>query len=183
MVVDESFVDFSEQSVDNTLLTNEILEENPNLVVVKSISKSYGVPGLRLGILASSNLLLIDRVRKNVPIWNINSFAEFYMQIFNKYEQDYKQACRLFIRERDRFYVDLQQIGYLRVIPSQANYFLCEVISKYSSKELTELLLNEYNILIKDCGTKKAFRNGEYIRIAVRSILDNQRLIDALKEL
>ena len=56
------------------------------------------------------------------------------MQIFNKYEQDYKQACRLFIRERDRFYVDLQQIGYLRVIPSQANYFLCEVISKYSSK-------------------------------------------------
>ena len=89
------------------------------------------------------------------------------MQIFNKYEQDYKQACRLFIRERDRFYVDLQQIGYLRVIPSQANYFLCEVISKYSSKELTELLLNEYNILIKDCGTKKAFRNGEYIRIAV----------------
>ena len=183
LVVDESFVDFSEQSVDNTLLTNEILEENPNLVVVKSISKSYGVPGLRLGILASSNLLLIDRVRKNVPIWNINSFAEFYMQIFNKYEQDYKQACRLFIRERDRFYVDLQQIGYLRVIPSQANYFLCEVISKYSSKELTELLLNEYNILIKDCGTKKAFRNGEYIRIAVRSILDNQRLIDALKEL
>ena len=142
-----------------------------------------GVPGLRLGILASSNLLLIDRVRKNVPIWNINSFAEFYMQIFNKYEQDYKQACRLFIRERDRFYVDLQQIGYLRVIPSQANYFLCEVISKYSSKELTELLLNEYNILIKDCGTKKAFRNGEYIRIAVRSTLDNQRLIDALKEL
>jgi histidinol-phosphate/aromatic aminotransferase/cobyric acid decarboxylase-like protein len=183
LVVDESFVDFSEQSVDNTLLTNEILEENPNLVVVKSISKSYGVPGLRLGVLASSNLLLIDRVRKNVPIWNINSFAEFYMQIFNKYEQDYKQACRLFIRERDRFYVDLQQIGYLRIIPSQANYFLCEVISKYSSKELTELLLNEYNILIKDCGTKKAFRNGEYIRIAVRSTLDNQRLIDALKEL
>ena len=183
LVVDESFVDFSEQSVDNTLLTNEILEENPNLVVVKSISKSYGVPGLRLGVLASSNLLLIDRVRKNIPIWNINSFAEFYMQIFNKYEQDYKQACRLFIRERDRFYVDLQQIGYLRIIPSQANYFLCEVISKYSSKELTELLLNEYNILIKDCGTKKAFRNGEYIRIAVRSTLDNQRLIDALKEL
>lgn len=128
LVVDESFVDFSEQSVDNTLLTNEILEENPNLVVVKSISKSYGVPGLRLGVLASSNLLLIDRVRKNVPIWNINSFAEFYMQIFNKYEQDYKQACRLFIRERDRFYVDLQQIGYLRIIPSQANYFCVRLL-------------------------------------------------------
>lgn len=183
IVVDESFVDFSERSVDNTLLTNQILEQYPNLIVVKSISKSYGVPGLRLGVLASSDVALISRIRKDVSIWNINSFAEFYMQIFNKYEQDYKQACHLFIRERERFYEDLQQIAYLRVIPSQANYFLCEIIDKYSSKELTELLLNEYNILIKDCGTKKAFRSGEYVRIAVRSTQDNQRLVNALKEL
>lgn len=183
LVVDESFVDFSEKSTENTLLTNELLKRYPHLVVVKSISKSYGVPGLRLGVLASSNTELTDRMRKDVPIWNINSFAEFYMQIFNKYEQDYKQACRLFIAERDRFYADLRQIKYLRVIPSQANYFLCEVIDVYSSKELTELLLNEYNILIKDCGTKKAFRAGEYVRIAVRSFQDNRRLVDALKEL
>ena len=105
------------------------------------------------------------------------------MQIYGKYESDYRKACERFQSERTRFYKELSSISFLRVIPSQANYFLCEVISKYSSKELTELLLNEYNILIKDCGTKKAFRNGEYIRIAVRSTLDNQRLIDALKEL
>lgn len=183
VVVDESFVDFSEKSTENTLLTNDLLKRYPHLVVVKSISKSYGVPGLRLGVLASSNIDLIDQIRKEVSIWNINSFAEFYMQIFNKYEQDYKQACRLFIKERNRFYQDLQQIKYLRVIPSQANYFLCEVIDAYSSKELTELLLNKYNILIKDCGTKKAFRTGEYVRIAVRSSQDNRRLVDALKEL
>lgn len=183
VVVDESFVDFSEKSTENTLLTNDLLKRYPHLVVVKSISKSYGVPGLRLGVLASSNIDLIDQIRKEVSIWNINSFAEFYMQIFNKYEQDYKQACRFFIKERNRFYQDLQQIKYLRVIPSQANYFLCEVIDAYSSKELTELLLNKYNILIKDCGTKKAFRTGEYVRIAVRSSLDNRRLVDALKEL
>lgn len=182
-VVDESFVDFSAKSTENTLLTNELLKRYPHLVVVKSISKSYGVPGLRLGVLASADRKLTERIRKDVSIWNINSFAEFYMQIFNKYEQDYKQACRLFIKERNRFYEDLQQIKYLRVIPSQANYFLCEVIDAYSSKELTELLLNEYNILIKDCGTKKAFRGGEYVRIAVRSSQDNRRLVDALKEL
>lgn len=182
-VVDESFVDFSAKSTENTLLTNELLKRYPHLVVVKSISKSYGVPGLRLGVLASADRKLTERIRKDVSIWNINSFAEFYMQIFNKYEQDYKQACRLFIKERNRFYEDLQQIKYLRVIPSQANYFLCEVIEAYSSKELTELLLNEYNILIKDCGTKKAFRGGEYVRIAVRSSQDNRRLVDALKEL
>ena len=179
MVVDESFVDFSEQSVDNTLLTNEILEENPNLVVVKSISKSYGVPGLRLGILASSNLLLIDRVRKNVPIWNINSFAEFYMQIFGKYESDYKKACGKFLQERNRFFLSLQDISFLRVIPSQANYFLCEITGKYTSAELSRLLLDR-NILIKDCGTKKAFGGKNYIRIAVKNRDENNRLISIL---
>ena len=183
IVVDESFVDFSEASIANTLLENSLLEQYPNLIVVKSISKSYGVPGLRLGVLASSDIELINRIRKDISIWNINSFAEFYMQIFNKYEQDYKQACQFFIRERNRFYIDLKQISYLRVIPSQANYFLCEITCKYSSKELTELLLNEYNILIKDCGTKKAFSVGEYIRLAVRSTSDNQRLVKALQEL
>lgn len=181
LVVDESFVDFSEQSVDNTLLINKILDQYPNLVVVKSISKSYGVPGLRLGVVASSNSYLINKIRKDVSIWNINSFAEFYMQIFNKYECDYRMACWSFIKERNRFYQELNEIDYLRVIPSQANYFLCEVIDKYSSKELTGLLLNEYNILIKDCGTKTAFRNSEYIRVAVRSTSDNQQLINVLK--
>lgn len=183
MVVDESFVDFSDQTVDNTLLVNSVLEQNPNLVVVKSISKSYGVPGLRLGVLATSDVGLVNRIRKDVPIWNINSFAEFYMQIFNKYEADYQQACLLFIEERNRFFSDLKQIDYLRVIPSQANYFLCEIIDKYTSKELTEKLLIDYNILIKDCGSKKAFVNGQYIRIAIRSTQDNIRLVNALKEL
>ena len=183
LVVDESFVDFSDSFAQNTLLINEILDKYPNLVVVKSISKSYGVPGLRLGVLASSNLKLIEKIRKEVSIWNINSFAEFYMQIFNKYESDYKLACQSFIKERNRFYEDLMLVDFLRVIPSQANYFLCEVISKYSSKELTELLLNKYNILIKDCGEKKAFKQSEYIRIAIRSSSDNKRLVEALKQL
>ncbi len=183
MIIDESFVDFSEQSIDNTLLTNQILKKYSNLIVIKSISKSFGVPGLRLGVLASSNIELVNRVRKDVSIWNINSFAEFYMQIFNKYELDYKQACLSFIEERNRFFLELQQIDFLRVIPSQANYFLCEIISKYSSKELAEILLNEYNILIKDCGTKKAFKTGQYIRVAVRSTHDNIRLVRVLKEL
>ena len=138
---------------------------------------------MRLGILASSNVELVEKIRKDISIWNINSFAEFYMQIFNKYELDYKLACELFIKERARFYKDLEQIEFLRVIPSQANYFLCEVTCKYSSKELTELLLSKYNILIKDCSTKSAFNGACYVRIAIRSTADNQLLINALKEL
>ena len=92
---------------------------------MKSISKSYGVPGLRLGVLASADKELIEWMRKDVAIWNINSFAEFYMQIFGKYEDDYRQASRLFVEERARFQKELSAISWLRVIPSQANYFLC----------------------------------------------------------
>lgn len=184
LIIDESFVDFTDDYENNSLLHNEILLAYPNLVVVKSISKSYGVPGLRLGVVVSSNVELISAIKKDVAIWNINSFAEFYMQIFNKYENDYKKACSMFIKERKRFVERLKTIQYLRVIPSQANFLMCEVNSnKFSSHELTEVLLNKFNILIKDCGTKKGLTDGNYIRIAVRDKYDNDRLIEALCQL
>lgn len=183
LIVDESFVDFTEGSTENTLLHNEILESFDNLIVMKSISKSYGVPGLRLGVIATSDTQFISRMKKDVSIWNINSFAEFYMQIFGKYENDYRKACIKFRNERERFFRELQRIPYLRVIPSQANYFLCEVTDKYSSKELSKLLLDKANILIKDCGAKAAFSGRDYVRIAVRGKEDNDSLVDILNRL
>lgn len=182
LVVDESFVDFSIGYTDNTLLSNDLLDKYPNLIVVKSISKSFGVPGLRLGVLASSDINLIDAIKKDVSIWNLNSFAEFYMQIFSKYESDYHKACHKFATERERFWKELNTISYLRVIPSQANYFLCEVLPPFTSHDLTVKLLNESNILIKDCSTKKAFGGRNYIRIAIRNREDNEMLIEVLKQ-
>lgn len=183
IIVDESFVDFSEGYEHNTLLKDDVLEKFPNLVVMKSISKSYGVPGLRLGVLASGDTALISRIRKEVAIWNINSFAEFYMQIYGKYEGDYKKASALFIAERERFYKELQAILWLRVIPSQANYFLCEVMEKYTSYDLMKLLLMKHNLFIKDCSTKKGFEGKNYIRIAIRSSQDNDKMVESLKKI
>lgn len=183
MVVDESFADFSDSYATNSLLQNKTLETYPNLIVIKSISKSYGVPGLRLGVLASSDKDFIAWMKRDIAIWNINSFAEFYLQIFSKYEDNYKKACEKFVVERNRFFSELQEIPFLRVIPSQANYFLCEVTDKYSSTSLTELLLVKNNILIKDCGSKSAFASADYIRIAVRDEKDNNTLINVLKQL
>ena len=180
LIVDESFVDFAMDGLNSSLLYNELLESYPNLIVMKSISKSYGVPGLRLGVLATSDIELISWMKTNVAIWNINSFAEFYMQIFGKYESDYKMACEKFVAERSRFFKSLQRISFLRVIPSQANYFLCEVTNKYTSSELTRILLCENDILIKDCGTKKAFGGRNYIRIAVRGKEENNKLVEVL---
>ncbi len=181
LIVDESFVDFADEHF--SLLDNHLLESNPHLVVVKSISKSYGVPGLRLGIAASGDTDLIARLKKDVAIWNINSFGEFYMQIYEKYEKDYIEACRFFREERRLFREELEQVPYLRVIPSEANYMLCEVTSRYSSRELAIRLLKNYNLLIKDCSSKKAFDGRNYIRIAIRDRHDNHRLYTALIEL
>lgn len=181
LVVDESFVDFADGE-NNTLLRNDILDAFPELVVMKSISKSYGVPGLRLGVLASSDDALVSRMKKDVAIRNINSFAEFYMQIFGKYESDYRKACKRFIAERERFRARLSEVPFLRTIPSQANYFLCEITGKFTARELTERLLSEEEILIKDCSTKFAFDGKNYIRLAVRDTADNDRLVEVLKK-
>lgn len=180
LIIDESFVDFSEGTPNNTLLKNDILTANTHLVVVKSISKSYGVPGLRLGILASGDTAMIAAMKKEVAIWNINSLAEFYLQIFGKYEKNYQDSCELFMAERGHFMKELQGIPFLRVLPSQANYFLCEVKPPYTAQELTSLLLDRFNILIKNAANKKGVDGREYIRIAIRDRQDNHMLVQAL---
>jgi histidinol-phosphate/aromatic aminotransferase/cobyric acid decarboxylase-like protein len=180
LLLDESFVDFTYGFENNSLLRNDVMEHCPNMMVMKSISKSYGVPGLRLGVLASANKDMIALMKKEVSIWNINSMAEFYMQIYGKYEADYKKACRLFIKERERFFEDLQTVPYLRVVPSQANYFLCEVTDKYTSAELAQKCI-ENDVVISNCGLKRNMANKQLIRLAVRSRKDNERLIEILK--
>ena len=182
LIVDESFVDFSEDYATNSLLSDEILEAYPHLVVMKSISKSFGVPGLRLGILCAADKDLIVRIKKEVSIWNMNSFAEFFMQIYNKYEKDYQRACDKFIAERTCFEQQLRQIPYLRVMPTQANYFLCEVLPPYKASEIVVRTLKQHNILTRDCSLKPGLNpNKQYMRIAVRNHEDNTRLADALK--
>ena len=181
-VVDESFVDFANVDGQFSLFDNQILSANEHLVVVKSISKSYGVPGFRLGVLASGNVDLVTKMKKQVAIWNINSYGEFFMQIFEKYHKEYVIACDEFKKERVFFYNQLHTIPYLEAFPSQANYFLCKLKNRFTSHELAIRLLKQ-DILIKDCGSKKAFNGGNYIRLAIRDRNDNQKLIEVLKNL
>ena len=181
LVVDESFVDFSRDYATNSLLSDEILETYPHMAVMKSISKSYGVPGLRLGILCSADKELIAHIKKEVSIWNMNSFAEFFMQIYNKYEKDYQRACAKFVAERDSFELQLRQIPFLRVIPTEANYFLCEVLPPYKASEIVIYMLKQHNILTRDCSLKPGLDpNKQYMRIAVRNHEDNTRLVEGM---
>ena len=183
LIVDESFVDFGEEWESSSLLHDAHLENFPHMTVMKSISKSYGVPGLRLGILASADMELIAKMKKQVSIWNINSFAEFFMQIFNKYEKDYKRACQKFIEVRAAFLAQLRTIPFLHVMPTQANFVLCEVQSPYTANDLAQQLLKKHDILVSACSAKKGIAPNRYVRLAVRSREDNERLIEALREL
>lgn len=181
ILIDESFLDFSEEE-GVSLLNDNLLDEYENLIVVKSISKSYGVPGLRLGILATSKKEFLESIKKNLPIWNINSFAEYYMQIFNKYEKEYKVSLKRIKDERKIFMKELSEIEYLKVFESQANYILIEILGNLEPSKLAEILLNDYNILIKSLSNKKGIK-GNFIRVAIRNREENNYCTRALKEI
>ena len=179
LLIDESFVDFADEP-DNTLIEQDLLAANPHLYVMKSISKSYGVPGLRLGVLASGDTDTIAEMKKDVSIWNINSFGEFYMQIAEKYKKDYTAALVKFREERARFQSELATVKGVRVIPSQANFIMVELEKGIDPKELLKRLLIKHNMLIKELTTKTNGRN--YLRLAVRDTTDNDELVTAMKE-
>ncbi|MBO4864470.1 MAG: aminotransferase class I/II-fold pyridoxal phosphate-dependent enzyme [Eubacterium sp.] len=178
-VLDESFADFADEE-ENTLIDKALLYDNPHLFVMKSISKSYGVPGLRLGVLASGDTETIAWMKKDVSIWNINSFAEFYMQIEGKYKNQYEAALVKYREERRRFEAGLNSIEGIRVIPSQANFVMVELTKDVTPRELLKKLLVKHNILIKELTSKT--NGGRYLRLAIRNTEDNNRLIDAMKE-
>ena len=180
LVIDESFADFADEE-NNTLIDEKILQQFPHLIVVKSISKSHGVPGIRLGVLASYDEELIIEIKKDVSIWNISSFGEFYMQIAGKYRRDYKTAISKYRNERTRFIEKLREIACLRVIPTQANFIMCEVTGKTTSAELTQKLLSK-DIFIKDL-TEKIRDGRQYVRLAIRNTADNDRLVSVLREI
>ena len=178
LVVDESFVDFADQP--ESLLDNDILGKYPNLIIVKSLSKAHGVPGLRLGVLATADTVVLAYIREHIAIWNINAFAEYYLQIAEKYKVDYELALEEFRKEKRQMEEALMALKKVRVLPTQANYFMLELLDGQSAHEVATRLYRQYDILVKDLSTK--LDSDKYLRVAIRDRDDNERLIDALKE-
>ena len=111
-----------------------------------------------------------------LPIWNINSFAEYFLQIL-LYADQYVVACDKIAEQRARLQDKLRGISYLKAYDSQANYIMCEVKDKYKSKELATRLLSGYNLLIKDLSEKTGFSGRQFIRIAVKDEEENECLM------
>jgi histidinol-phosphate/aromatic aminotransferase/cobyric acid decarboxylase-like protein/choline kinase len=183
LIYDESFSDFVDGTDGHSLIDPVLLSRNPDLVAVKSISKSYGVPGIRLGVIASGDKDLLARVRSRLSIWNINSFGEQFFQVIGKSKADFRHACRLIAEERESLFSRLREIPYLRPFPSCANYILCEVKPPWTPTRLAETLLSRNWLFIKDCTGKIGFEKTPCIRLTVRDRKDNDALIAALRSL
>ncbi|RBL89464.1 aminotransferase class I/II-fold pyridoxal phosphate-dependent enzyme [Chitinophaga flava] len=178
LVVDESFIDFS---IDASLLEDAILSAFENLVIIKSLGKSFGIPGLRTGVIVTANSKLLQEVRASLPLWNINSIAEYFLEIFPRYRKQYLLSCERLKAERDYLFEQLGKIRFLSPLASEANFFLCRVSEELDPADLCEKLLDRYNILVKNCSGKPGFdNNSNYIRIGVRNREDNDYLINAL---
>ena len=180
LIIDESFIDFADSDKRFTLLDKDLIAEHPELCVVKSISKSYGIPGLRLGVIATSDVELLANIRNHMQVWNINSFAEYFLQIYNLYDKTYKAACDSIEQERKFMLSSLRKIKGIKVYDSQANYIMIDLMNT-NSYDFCVKILNKYDILIKDLSTKNHFNNKNYIRVAVRDNNDNNILINAMQ--
>jgi histidinol-phosphate/aromatic aminotransferase/cobyric acid decarboxylase-like protein len=182
LIIDESFIDFSQKNHLSKMLSQKVISKYKNLLIIKSIGKSFGVAGIRLGIASTSNNELLSKIKSYLPIWNINSFGETFLEIMPKYLLDFNKACKKIIIERDIFYKELKNINFIKPLPSQSNYIMCKIIKNFTSKILTKKLLKR-GYLIKNISGKIDKKKGEYIRLTVRNRTDNKGLISILKEL
>ncbi len=181
IVLDESFIDFVDAEPAASL--QDVYPRYPNLVILKSISKVYGVPGLRLGYVLTGNSALAEGLSRELPIWNINSMAEYFLEIFIKYQSDFEASCRRVMADREDFLKELKGVPYLEFYPPQANYVFARITDGRSSADLKNELFSRHDLLIKDCGNKSGLPEKKYIRISIRRKEDNDRLIRALREL
>lgn len=183
LVIDESYINLVDMDHNSTLLFQEILDEYTNLCIIKDVSGLGGIAGLGIGVLNSGNTELIKNIKTQLPLGNISSFAEFYLQIFEKYSFEYDIGINRLINSRKNLLKDLKKIDSLKVIPSQSFAIICEVTGEINSSELTEILLNDYDILIEDLANHDGFNGKSYIRMAIRNQDDNSLLVEKLSEI
>ena len=179
LVVDESFIDFADGAYAESLERD--VADHKNLAVMKSMSKAYGICGLRIGYLLTGNEKLAAAMRDGLHIWNLNGFAEAFLRLAPGYRQDFAESCELVAAERDAFFAGLSAIPGLTAWRPDANFIFCRLPdSSPSGPEVARTLFLEDNIFIKHCAGKTMPEADRYIRVASRTTEENQVLTRAL---
>ncbi|MDA3952564.1 MAG: histidinol-phosphate transaminase [Bacteroidales bacterium] len=181
LIIDESFLDFADNK--EQICMEQDIDKYPNMAILKSMSKAYGICGLRIGYMLTANLEFAAVVRNGIHIWNINGFAEEFLRILPQYKQEFEDSCEKVKTDRDAFYKMLCSIEGMTVFKPDANYIYCRLPDNaLSGPELTKRLFIEYNIYIKDTAGKMQPDADRYIRIASRTNEENTKLLEALKD-
>ncbi len=182
LIVDESFIDFV-QNPDQTTLEHEI-EHHPNMAIFKSMSKAYGICGLRIGYMLTTNSAFAEAVRKGVHIWNINGFAEEFLRLLPDYRQEFVESCKQVRIDRDNLYKRLSAVQGMTVYKPDANFVFCRLPDyAQSAPVVTRKLFVEHNMYIKHCQGKTLPDSDRYIRIASRTETENCKLVEALTDI
>ncbi len=180
ILVDESFIEFVDAEDSPSVL--DLMFEYPNLMILKSLSKNYGIPGLRLGYAASGNANRIASLREDLPIWNINSLAQFFLEEVGAYHEEFMDSCRRVRAATRRLYKGLEEVPYLYPYPTQGNFVLCWILYGFTAQELTDALFERSRTLVNSCSAKNGL-DDRFVRIACRTEEENDWLVEILKEL
>ena len=178
VLVDESFIEFSAAEGAASIL--ESVRDYDNLIIVKSLSKVYGIPGLRLGCAICANSRRADMLREALPIWNVNSFAQRFVELLEGYREEFRESCRKTARATAGLYAELSGLECLRPYATEANFVLCELAGNARSGDLLAFLFENSRLLIYDCSTKIGL-DSRFIRISSRTEEENAELIAAIR--
>lgn len=183
VIIDESFIHFSGEKVESV---SRLVMEYPNLIVIKSLSKDFGIAGLRLGYAVMSKQRVSALLERGY-LWNVSGFGEYFLDLLNRRDflRQYEGARQRAIRERDDFFTALSKIPEIKVYPSKANSFLVELQGGSKAEDLTVSLLVRHGIYVRLCADKIGLK-GEFVRVASRKKNENKKfalaIMDVLSE-
>jgi histidinol-phosphate/aromatic aminotransferase/cobyric acid decarboxylase-like protein len=185
VIVDESFIHFACEGSDFAYRSvADQVTRFPNLTVVKSMSKDFGVAGIRAGYA----VMAPDRVRallKNGYLWNSSGLAEYFFDLYSRpdFQERYERERVRFIRSSRRFFTALGEIPGLHVYPTSANFALVELHNGVTAEDLVCRLLIRRGIYTRTCDDKRGLDTGRFLRIAARSRPENAYIIRSLRRL
>ena len=180
VMVDETYVEFApdEKNVTSVSLTNYY----SNLIILRGTSKFFASPGLRLGYAITGNRDVAKEINTRKDPWTINSLAEIAGQIMFQ-DQDYiRETKELITSERARLYQELSSWDTVRVYEPQANFILMKILKEGVDAEILFEHCIRKGMMIRNCSTFP-FLDSQFIRFCIMSLEDNDRLIDAFREL
>ena len=176
VVIDESFLEFADAEAYPSVVDEAILR--PNVIVLRSLGKSFGLHGVRFGYLVANPALAVQ-IRSRLPKWNLNSFAEVIVFMLKRYRQEYVQSLRMLSRDRQEMTSQLAGLPGMTVFPSQGNFVFVKLPGGTDGAWVRDQLLAQHGVLVRECGNKLG-SSSQFMRLVVRSQPDVQRLLTGL---